>query len=111
VDHSDLTDVGTELLEEARAGSAQRAARTLCGGSGHVLRQTAIGIVGGASLSEHESPGEATLQVLAGRVRLTWSGEPVDLAAGSHVVIPPERHALLALDDSVVLLTTAMSEA
>ena len=57
------------------------------------------------SLDEHENPGEATLQVLRGRVRLssgeqTWEGGP-----GSYAVIPTGRHALEALTNCAVLLT------
>jgi len=58
-------------------------------------------------LSDHENPGEATLQVLVGQVRLSWSDGAVDLDAGGHVVIPQERHGLLAVTDAVVLLTAA----
>lgn len=102
-----LPEAAAGLLVEAQAHSARRAARTLCGGSGHALRQTVIALLAGASLSDHENPGEATLQVLEGQVRLSWSDGSVDLDAGGHVVIPQERHGLLALTDAVVLLTAA----
>jgi len=107
MDTSALPEVSTALLDEARAHSARRAARTLYGGSGHALRQTAIALLAGSTLSDHENPGEATLQVLVGQVRLSWSDGAVDLDAGGHVVIPQERHGLLAVTDSVVLLTAA----
>ncbi len=62
----------------------------------------------GSSLTEHNSPGEATIIVLSGRVRLTagdtdWEGRKGDL-----LIIPPERHSLDALEDAVIMLTTAM---
>lgn len=104
-----LSEVSATLLEEAGAQSSHRAARTLCGGSGHVLRQTAIALLADSTLSDHENPGEATLQVLVGRVRLTWSDGSVELDTGGHVVIPQERHGLVALTDAVVLLTAAKS--
>ena len=66
MDTSALPEVSTTLLDEARAHSARRAARTLCGGTGHALRQTAIALLAGSTLSDHENPGEATLQVLGG---------------------------------------------
>ena len=72
MDTTALTELSSTLLDEARADSARRAARTICGGSGHVLRQTAIALLAGSTLSDHENPGEATLQVLVGRVRVTW---------------------------------------
>ena len=107
MDTSALPEVSATLLDEAVASTAHRAARTLYGGTGHALRQTAIALLSGSSLSDHENPGEATLQVLVGRVRLSWAGDTVDLDAGEHVVVPQERHGLLALTDTVVLLTAA----
>jgi quercetin dioxygenase-like cupin family protein len=43
--------------------------------------------------------------VLQGHVRLTAGGDAWDGKAGGYVAIPPERHALHAVEDSVVLLT------
>jgi quercetin dioxygenase-like cupin family protein len=107
MDTSALPEVTATLLDEARAHAARRAARTLCGGSGHALRQTVIALLAGSTLSDHENPGEATLQVLDGQVRLSWSDGALDLGAGGYVVIPQERHGLLAVTDAVVLLTAA----
>ncbi len=107
MDTAALPEVSAALLEEARASSARRAARTLYGGTGHALRQTVVALLSAAELSEHENPGEATLQVLLGRVRLTWPDGALDLDAGGHVVIPQDRHGLLAVTDAVVLLTAA----
>jgi quercetin dioxygenase-like cupin family protein len=56
-------------------------------------------------LDEHESPGEATLQVLAGRVRLNVGEQRWEGAAGDLVSIPPRRHSLDAVEDSAILLT------
>ena len=39
------------------------------------------------------------------RVRLTAGDDVWESEAGGHVTIPGERHALAALEDSVVLLT------
>lgn len=41
------------------------------GGHERSLRQTLIALRADARLDDHESPGDATLQVLAGRVLLT----------------------------------------
>jgi len=100
-----LHDLAERLLTDARQEHSGRSASTVHGGRHHSLRQTVIALVAGSELSEHESPGEATLQVLHGTVRLTagsgdWTGGTGDL-----VVIPPERHGLSAEEDSVVLLT------
>ena len=94
-------------LEKALAASSGRSAHTVYGGHDHVLRQTLIALIAGAGLDEHENPGEATIQVLRGRVNLVmgedrWNGSPGDL-----MFIPDSRHALEAVEDSVVLLTVA----
>jgi len=102
-----LTRLGEDQLARARGASSGRAAVTVHGGQEHDLRQTLIALAGGRSLGEHEAPGEATLQVLVGRVRLTAGGDTWEGAAGDHVVIPPHRHDLAALTDAVVLLTVA----
>ncbi|GAW50761.1 MULTISPECIES: hypothetical protein [unclassified Nocardioides] len=56
---------------------------------------------------EHGSPGEATLQVLHGRVRLHAGDDAWEGAPGDYVLIPPRRHDLTALEDAAVLLTVA----
>lgn len=92
-------------LEQAREASSGRSAKTLFGGHEHQLRQTLIALRAGEELSEHENPGEATLQVLEGRVTLksgeaSWNGSPGDL-----LTIPDGPHSLDAVEDAVVLLT------
>lgn len=96
-----------ELLQRAGTAKHGRSADTVYGGHEHVLRQTVIALTAESTLAEHENPGEATLFVLRGRVRLhagevTWDGIPGDL-----IVIPQAKHSLEALEDSAVLLTVA----
>jgi quercetin dioxygenase-like cupin family protein len=100
-----LTAAAREHLETARASSSGRSAHTIYGGHEHSLRQTLIALTAGSGLDEHESPGEATLQVLQGRVTLTAGDSSWDGTAGDHIAIPYERHSLAAHEDSVVLLT------
>ena len=105
---ADLAALVDEHLERARTAPAGRSAVTLHGGRTHRLRQTLIALAAGRSLGEHDSPGEATLQVLRGRVPLhagddTWTG-----TTGELVVIPPQRHDLEADEDSAVLLTVVV---
>lgn len=100
-----LTELAEEHLAVAREASSGRSAHTVHGGHDHVMRQTLIALRAGASLAEHASPGEATLQVLRGRVRLTVDGDGPEGVAGELLGIPRERHALEAQEDSVVLLT------
>jgi quercetin dioxygenase-like cupin family protein len=92
----------------AREASSGRSAHTVYGGHEHTLRQTLIALARDRHLDDHEAPGEATLHVLHGAVRLTSGDSAWDATAGDHLVIPPGRHGLEALEDSVVLLTVAV---
>ena len=106
-----MTSVITEaaaLLDEAKTSPSGRAARTLVGGSGHLLRQTLIALVSGRELADHDNPGEATVQVLSGSVELHAYGHSQHGGAGELLVVPDARHGLRALDDTVVLLTVCM---
>ena len=95
-------------LEQAATASSGRSATTVHGGHEHTLRQTLIAITAGRMLDEHENPGEATVQVLHGRVRLV-AGDIVRKGAAGHlIVVPDRRHTLEAEEDSAVLLTTAL---
>ena len=102
-----LDATARELLEKARSGGGGRAASTVIGGHEKVLRQTVIAMVGGASLAEHESPGEASVHVLAGRVRLKAGRDSWDGRRGDLLMVPAASHSLEALEDSAVLLTVA----
>ncbi|WP_127507711.1 cupin domain-containing protein [Actinoplanes solisilvae] len=100
-----LTDLARRLLDEARTAHSGRSAHTLFGRHEHQLRQTVIALAAGHELAEHNSPSEATLQVLSGQVTIhapsgTWTG-----TAGDHAIIPDERHSLRAEEDSAILLT------
>ncbi|WP_030167539.1 cupin domain-containing protein [Spirillospora albida] len=94
-------------LQRAAAASTGRSSDTVYGGHEQVLRHTLIALTAGTSLAEHESPGEATLHVLRGRVRLTAGDDAWDGIAGDMIIIPPRRHAVEALEDSALLLTVA----
>jgi quercetin dioxygenase-like cupin family protein len=102
-----LTELADAQVVAARAASSGRAAHTIHGGADVALRQTVLALAAGRSLGEHGSPGEATLQVLRGRVLLTAGSDQWEVAAGGHVAIPRMRHDLEALEDSAVLLTVA----
>jgi quercetin dioxygenase-like cupin family protein len=105
MDGISLTRLAEEQLDVARSARAGRSAHTVHGGSDHMLKQTLMALTGGTEMGEHNSPGQATLQVLRGQVRVTagtdtWTGGPGDL-----LVLPGERHNLHADSDAVVLLT------
>lgn len=100
-----LDALGRELLERARAASSGHAADTIVGGHELSLRQTLVAMVAGSALAEHASPGEATLFVLHGRVKLTAGESSWETRSGDLLVIPDSRHDVAAIDDSTLLLT------
>ncbi len=102
-----LDAVAREHLEKASSGSSGRSAETVYGGHERVLRQTLIALTSATILAEHENPGEATLLVLSGRVRVSTGDVAWDGRTGDLIVIPAARHAVEALEDSAVLLTVA----
>jgi len=102
-----LDAVAREQARRAAVAASGRSAETVYGGHEHALRQTVLALTAGSSHDVHENPGEATIQVLHGRVRLTagevtWEGRSGDL-----LVAPDTRHALKAIDDSAVLLVVS----
>lgn len=104
---TDLNALADELLSTATSASSGRATRAFQGAPGGSLSQLVLALLAGRELSDHENPGEATLQVLRGRVELAAGEESWPLGPGEHLVIPQRRHRLTALADSVVILTVA----
>lgn len=104
---SPLATLTDQHLETARAASSGRSAKTLVGGHPHTLRQTLIALRAGVALDEHENPGEATVHVLHGRVRLATHDTACDGGSGDLLVVPDARHTLTAIEDAAVLLTVA----
>lgn len=101
-----LESVGTDQLEAARQSSSGRSAKTLH--SGHRLRQTLIAMTAGTRLAEHQSPGDATLLCLRGRVTLNMPAGPVTIPEGALLDVPAQRHDVVAEQDSMIILTVGI---
>jgi len=105
VQKTSLEALGRQLRRTAADNGSGRAADTVHGGHEKALRQTVVALVAGQALADHENPGEATVLVLDGRVRMvagedSWEGRQGDL-----IIVPPARHRLEAMTDATVLLT------
>lgn len=106
----DLAVLADFLLAEAAENPLGRHMNPVAFHHTH-LRMTGIGLTAGAELPPHENPGEATLQVLRGRVRLVAleadgiESGAVELVAGRVGRIPDSRHRVEALEPSALLLT------
>jgi quercetin dioxygenase-like cupin family protein len=107
MEKSSLIAQARTQLEGARRASSGRSAKTVHGGHEKVLRQTVIALCAGRSTDDYENPGEATVQVITGRVRLASGKHSWDGAAGDLLIMPQARSAMHAVEDSVILLTVA----
>lgn len=103
-----LDAVTRQLRDRLSTESGGRhTAETVYGGHDHVLRQTVIALAAGAEMGEHVNPGEATVYVLLGRVRLVSGEQSWEGRAGDFLIAPNARHKVEALEESVILLTVA----
>ena len=107
MDKSSLTALVDHHLGVAGSANSGRSSETLYGGHEHVLRQTLIALQSGQTLDEHENPGEATIQVLRGQIRLRAGDATIEASAGELLIVPQSRHSLDALEDAAILLTVA----
>jgi len=83
-----LTTLAGEHLAAARRATSGRCARIIHGVRENALRQTLLALAAGR-LDGHDNPGEATLQVLRGHVRLATSRDSWKGRAGDYLVIHP----------------------
>jgi quercetin dioxygenase-like cupin family protein len=107
VQKSSLTELADRHLSTAGTASSGRSAHTVHGGHTSTLRQTLIALTAGQQLDEHENPGEATVLVLRGRIRMTAADDSCEADTGDLLTVPDSRHSLQALHDTVILLTVA----
>ncbi|MBW8173077.1 cupin domain-containing protein [Ornithinimicrobium sp. Arc0846-15] len=106
--NTSLTALAREQLELARAASSGRSSQTVFGGRQRQLRQTVIALMAGRKLDDHANPGEATVHVVQGRVRLETGENAWEGASGHLIEVPNANHSLLAIEDSVILLTVVL---
>lgn len=97
-----------QLARQAAESSSGRAADTVFGGHDKQMRQTVLALRAGSRLAEHESPGEATLLVVSGHLRLisgetTWHGRDWDF-----LIVPDAPHSVEADTDAVFVLSVAI---
>ena len=107
MEKSSLIALGRQQLQAARRASSGRSAKTVHGGHEKVLRQTLVAMCAGQSSDDYENPGEATVHVLSGRIRLTSGVHSWDGSAGDLIIMPRTPSAWHAVEDSTLLLTVA----
>ena len=104
----DLNALAATHLSTARVDERGRSAELVVHDG--ELRQTVIALAQDARLPEHNSPPAASIQVLAGRIRVELDTHVQgELGAGDLWTLTHERHSVLALEDSAFLLTTVTS--
>ena len=101
----DLDLKAREHLDAARGSSSGRSSHLVLGGRETRMTQTVIALTAGTSLAEHENPGEASVLVLEGQVRLDSAEGSWEGARGALLEVPPSPHSLHAMTDAAVLLT------
>ena len=99
-----------QQIAAAVAAPSGRASDTVFGGHEKILRQTVMAFRAGTQLSEHLNPGEATVFVLRGSVRLQAGAESWQGKAGDLLIVPDGLHSLEAEEDSAILMTVAKTD-
>jgi len=102
-----LAAAAREQLRAATTSTSGRASRTIYGGHDQRLRQTVIALVSGASLAEHTSPPEASIQILVGEVLLETASTSWQLKTGDFLDLPAAAHSVRAISDAAFLLTVS----
>ena len=102
-----LDALARQQMKLAATAGGRHTADTVYGGHEKVLRQTVIGMSAGARLAEHENPGEGTVLILRGRVRLSAAETSWEASRGDLLILPESRHSLEAVENSALLLTVA----
>jgi quercetin dioxygenase-like cupin family protein len=108
MDVTAIHTIAEEQLTTASATESGRSSVTVYGRKGARLRQTVVALAAGHVLGEHKSPGDASVFCLKGRIRLRAADHEAELRSGDLVAVPPQRHDVIAVEPSVLLLTVAL---
>jgi quercetin dioxygenase-like cupin family protein len=101
----DLTAEVHHLKAEATWSTGQNA-RTLI--KYDDLRVVLMALQAGARIPDHQTDGRLSVQVLSGHIQMRASGRTFNLRAGNLLAFDHGiRHAVTALDETVLLLTIA----
>lgn len=100
----DLHTAARELAAEQARTNAPLASHLLL--KADQLRVVLFSFALGAELADHTAPGPVAIQVVSGRVEVTTDAKKTVMGPGGVLFLPPHlRHALLAGEPSVVLVT------
>jgi quercetin dioxygenase-like cupin family protein len=104
----EIADQAAQLKSKLEAAGADREAVSLVKDYG--LNVMLMVLKPGARLHEHRTKGPLTVQVISGRVSLDAAGKVHQIASGMIIALDREvPHSVEALEDSALLLTTAIN--
>jgi quercetin dioxygenase-like cupin family protein len=101
-----LSELAESLIADLPNHHSGRTAKTVM--SGAVMRAVVVALAQGTQMNEHDSPSGATLQVISGQVTLKAGEREWAVSPGQLVVVPHQRHSVVAHADSAFLLTVAL---
>jgi quercetin dioxygenase-like cupin family protein len=103
-----INALAEDRLATAMTARSGRSSVTVYGRTGARLRQTVVALAPQQVMGKHKSPGDGSLLCLRGRIVLRADQSDAELGPGDLVAVPPQRHAVEALEPSVLLLTVAL---
>lgn len=102
--------LAAEELMRAAIAHTGRSSGPVFGSTGKAMHQVLIALKQGASLREHDNPGEVTLYVIQGHIQLSSGGELSTASVGDLIIIPQAPHSIEALEDSAFLMTAVREQ-
>jgi quercetin dioxygenase-like cupin family protein len=105
-----VNEIGDRRLLEAVAADSGRASESVYGDKRSGFRQSIVALKAGAELSEHRNPGDATALVMRGTAVLRSGSDSWEGKAGDLLIVPPGKHSLHAVEDSLLLFTISVSD-